>query len=119
MFKMQVGERLSAKGIAIVKYPMHKISQFLMRDASLKQIDDQCQECKTILKTPEYNIVYLKYAGMWPVAGRDFITISTVEKAGDGKLYIATSSCNYPYPGQPKLVRAQIHVGGFILEKIN
>ena len=56
---------------------------------------------------------------MHPDRGRDFITISTLEKAGDDKCYIATTSCNYPYPEQQDFVRAYIHGAGYILEKIN
>jgi hypothetical protein len=47
----------------------------------------------------------MKYSGIWPVEQRDFITANRSEKVSDNKYYIATSSCNYPYPEQNKVVR--------------
>jgi hypothetical protein len=34
-------------------------------------------------------------------------------------MYIATSSCNYPYPETKGVVRAEIFVGGYIIEAID
>ena len=47
----------------------------------------------------------MKYAGIWPVEDRDFVTIGYEEKLNPNKYYIATSSCSFPYPEQKKVVR--------------
>jgi len=63
----------------------------------------------------KYKIKYTKYKGQWPVSDRDFVSVIGVEKESDKKIYIATTSCSYPYPEQNKVVRGEIIVGGYII----
>lgn len=66
----------------------------------------------------EFRVIHMEYKGQWPVSNRDFVTLSTRHREGD-KYYIATQSCNYPYAEVNGIVRAQLHIGGYILQKIN
>jgi len=66
----------------------------------------------------EFRVLYMEYKGQWPVSNRDFVTVSKRIPEGD-KYYIGTQSCNYPHGEINGIVRAQLHIGGYILQKIN
>lgn len=57
----------------------------------------------------------MRYAGMWPVDERDFITSNVNLKQSPNKYYMGTSSCNYPIPIKNKVVRGDLNLGGYIL----
>jgi len=60
----------------------------------------------------------MEYKAVWPVSNRDFVCVSARSQVGDA-YYIATQTCNYPYPVKNGVVRAHLHVGGYILRKVN
>jgi len=59
------------------------------------------------------------YKGIWPVSNRDFINVAANHKESDNKFYIATKSCKYPCPEVKGVVRGEVFVGGYIIEKID
>lgn len=59
-----------------------------------------------------------KYKGIWPVAARDLVML-VIQEIAEDKIFIASKSCNFPYPEQKGIVRAQLFIGGYVLEKIN
>lgn len=54
----------------------------------------------------------------WPVSNRDFVIVSR-RRIEENVAYIATKSCNYPKPEVNKIVRAELFIGGYILERID
>ena len=60
----------------------------------------------------------MEYKAVWPVSNRDFVCVSNRNQVGD-TYYIATQSCDFPYPEKKGVVRAYLHVGGYILKKVN
>lgn len=66
----------------------------------------------------KWKIVYMEHKGIWPVANRDFVIASMRHEEGD-TYYIATKSCGYPKAEEKGIVRAELFVGGYIIEKID
>jgi len=66
-----------------------------------------------------FKVNYMQYNGIWPVSNRDFVNVSANVREGDNKFYIATKSCNYPHPEVKGVVRGEVFVGGYVIEKID
>jgi hypothetical protein len=91
----------------------------LDKEDSLKKINPMLLEIK-VLKDQEgkFRVNYMQYKGIWPVDNRDFVNVSGKERIGD-KMYIATNACDFPYPEAKGVVRGEVFVGGYIIEKIS
>lgn len=62
----------------------------------------------------------MQYKGVWPVvSNRDFVNVSKKIIESDSKIYIGTKACSYPYPEQKGVVRGEVLIGGYIMEKID
>lgn len=61
----------------------------------------------------------MKYKGQWPVADRDFVNVAVKLRESDNKMYIGTKACNFPYPEAKGVVRGEVNIGGYIIEKID
>lgn len=55
---------------------------------------------------------------MWPVAQRD-IVLMVYKDIGEEKVYIASKSCGFPCKEEKGTVRAEVYIGGYIIEKID
>lgn len=79
--------------------------------------DDLCIEAKSVVKDGDYEVGYLQYKAPWPVSNRDFVML-TWKKVDGNKIYFLNSSIDYPVPAVNGVVRAQIIVGSYGLEKL-
>ena len=62
-------------------------------------------ECKELKRySDDLQVLFQKYEGMGPVAGRQFLIVVYKEKI-DGKFYFGSKSCSYNYPVQKGFVR--------------
>lgn len=119
MFKTEIDGRVAAKGVDKVNYSIEKVFNFLDQESSLKKINNQLLEIKVLeVKEGAYRINYQQYKGIWPVDNREFICVSGKEIT-PSKIYIATTAVAYPYPESKGVVRGEVFVGGYIIEKIN
>jgi hypothetical protein len=118
MFKTEIDGRIASKGIAKVNYNIEKVFAFLDQEATLKKLNPMLLEIKVLEGNDDYRINYQQYKGIWPVDNREFISVGTKEKNAD-KIYIATCACPYPYPASKGVVRGEVYVGGYIIEKIS
>ena len=51
---------------------------------------------------------------MWPVAQRDVVLMVNKEISED-KVFIASKSCDFPCKEEKGTVRAEVHIGGYII----
>ena len=63
-------------------------------------------------------VFYESYSGEGPFSARDFVMVGYVQER-EGKFYMTSSTCDYPFPEVKGKVRASLYVGGFITEKIS
>lgn len=63
-------------------------------------------------------VLYQQYKAPWPVSNRDFVSVSHLARV-DNKIYLGVKSVEYPHPEVKGVVRGWIHIGGYILEKID
>lgn len=61
----------------------------------------------------------MEYDGIWPVAKRDFVALSIIKRQGDNLCFIASKSCNYPIPEVKDVVRGELYMGGYIIQKLD
>ena len=66
----------------------------------------------------KFKVLNMEYKAVWPVANRDFVIVSVRHDDGNCH-YIATKSCSYPFDEVKGVVRAELSVGGYIIEKID
>lgn len=118
MFKCEIGERVASKGIDKVPYNIEKVFEFLDKEDSLKKINPMLLEIRVLEAHPNYRINYMQYKGIWPVDNREFVSVSAKERNGD-KIYIATTACPFEVPASKGVVRGEVFVGGYIIEKID
>lgn len=67
----------------------------------------------------KYRVNYMQYKGIWPVDNREFINVSGKLRENENKMYIATAACEFPHPESKGVVRGEVFVGGYIIEKIS
>lgn len=71
-------------------------------------------------KKDVFKVNYQQYKAVWPVSNRDFVSVGASRKEeGGSKIYIGTTSCKYPHPEVKGVVRGEIYIGGYILEKVD
>ena len=119
MFKMEVEGRVAAKGIATVDYSLDKVVDFLWKDDTLPKLNSQVVEVKVLLDKEGLKVNYQQYKAVWPVANRDFVMLINKVHEGADKVYLGSKSCGFPYPETKGVVRAELHLGGYIAEKID
>lgn len=61
----------------------------------------------------------MRYSAPWPVSHRDFVSVAYKHLEGNEKAYIGSKSCNWPCSEEKKVVRGEISVGGYVLERID
>ena len=85
-----------------------------------KKINETCCKLEILYvdENEKFKVVQVEYKGVWPVANRDFVIVS--ERYQDENTYIiATKSCSYPKEETKGVVRAELFVGGYIIERID
>ena len=70
-------------------------------------------------KKDVFKVNYQQYKGIWPVSNRDFVSVGIIIKESDNKVYIGTKACNYPHPEVKGVVRGEVYIGGYIIEKVD
>lgn len=120
MFKIELENRVASKGVAVVNYPIEKVMEFFNLPDATPRINEMCVKYEILYRDPNdaYKIIYMEMKAQWPVSNRDFVLVSSRKKEGNA-MYLATKSCNYPKPEANGIVRAELHVGGYIIEKID
>jgi hypothetical protein len=118
MFKTEIDGRVASKGVAKVNFSIEKVFAFLDQEDTLKKINSMLLEIKVLEAHDDYRVNYMKYKGIWPVDDREFVNVATKEKS-DNKIYIATCACQFPYPESKGVVRGEVNVGGYIIEKVS
>jgi len=61
----------------------------------------------------------MRYSAPWPVSHRDFVSVAQKVIESKDKAYLGSKSINYPCPEEKKVVRGEIIIGGYILERID
>jgi len=61
----------------------------------------------------------MRYKGQWPVSDRDFVNVGAKFRESESKMYIGTKACNFPYPEVKDVVRGEVYIGGYIIEKVD
>lgn len=67
----------------------------------------------------KFRVNYMLYKEVWPVESRDFVNIGGKLRESENKMYIATAACNFPCAEVKGIVRGEVYVGGYIIEKID
>lgn len=119
LYRMEIGDRIASKGVAIVKFNIEKVVTFLEKEDTLQKLNPDLLEKKTLHAVKDhFKVLYQQYKAVWPVSNRDFVSVSHLFRV-NGKVYLGTKSVNYPYPEVKGVVRAEIFIGGYIIEKID
>lgn len=120
MFKMDIDGRIAAKGTAVVDYNIEKVVEFLRKEESLAKINPQVVEIKVLYEKKDvFKVNYQQYKAIWPVANRDFVSIGVDIRESPNKVYIGTKSCKYAHPEVKGVVRGEIYLGGYVIEKLD
>ena len=116
MYKMEIDNRVASKGVAVVPYNIEKIIKFLEDETVLMKLNPMCLESRPIyVKEDEFRVNYMLYKGIWPVSNRDFVNVARKLRVDENKMYIGTTACKYPHPEVPKVVRAEVYIGAYII----
>jgi hypothetical protein len=120
MFKIEVENRVASKGVAVVNFPIEKVLAFFDLPDPTPRINEMCVKYQILYKDPKdaFKVIYMEMKATWPVSNRDFVLVSARSTEGD-VVFMGTKSCSYPHPEVNGVVRADLHVGGYIIEKID
>ena len=98
MFKMEIGDRVASRGEALVHYPIQDVCEFLKKDTTLKILNDQLKDIKTIYDSGDIQVVHQHYKGIWPVSDRDFVAVNGSDESQADVKYLSAESCAYDFP---------------------
>jgi hypothetical protein len=105
--------------VAVVKFNIEKVVTFLGKDDTLQKLNPDLLEKKTLhLAKDNLKVLYQQYKAPWPVSNRDFVSVSQLFRVGD-KVYLGIKSIDYAHPEVKGVVRGEIFIGGYIIEKVD
>ncbi len=119
MSKIELEGNIASKGVSVVNFPLEKVVDFLAEVGVLKKLNPTCVEDKLLHEDKDIKVVYMRYSAPWPVSHRDFVSVTYQTAESKDKVYLGSKSCNYPCPEEKKVVRGEILIGGYILERID
>ena len=105
------------KGEGIIDYPPKDIAEYLRRENSQMDYDDQVVDGGTVEEYPmNCSCTFIRFKGVMFVSGRDFCLLGITIYYPDGRIILATSSHTHDdCPPHKKYVRAELTIGGWIL----
>lgn len=115
---MEIGDRVASKGVHICDFSFERVVEFINKEETLAKMNPQIIEIKVLYVGKGFRVNYQQYKGMWPVSNRDFVSLVVVEKQ-EGKVYIGSRGCDYQWPEVKGVVRGEVIIGGYIVEKID
>mmetsp|Transcript_35086 Transcript_35086/g.45059 ORF Transcript_35086/g.45059 Transcript_35086/m.45059 type:complete len:452 (-) Transcript_35086:1213-2568(-) len=112
---------VSVKGQGDIPFPPQLVFQWIYRPDGMPSYDAMLEYVTRIQSYDCHNDHSLfNYKGIWPTAGRDISLMSHWRIHDDGRLVVASTSIPHPdIPEVSGVVRAEVHVAGWILEPIN
>ena len=93
----------------------------MKKEESLGKVNYQLIEIKVLHEIKEANIKvhYMEYKGYWPVANRDFVNVAIGLEETMDKVYIGTKASDYPCPEKKGVVRGEVFIGAYIIERVD
>lgn len=113
-----IDSRRVVKGVFEAPLPAAAVLAYLDDVSNITTTDKLCIEARYLLKDEDFSIAYLQFKAVWPVSNRDFVMLN--RKFVDGnKTYYVNRSVNYNVPEVNGVVRAEIMIGSFCVEKLS
>lgn len=105
------------KGEGYIKGDINQASRVLQSPDFQKAYDNMLDKVDEFELLPlQSSYVYNSFKGEWGVSGRDIVMLGTFYMDDQDRRIIVTTSASHPtYMPNPKLVRANLHIGGWIL----
>lgn len=83
----------------------------------MRSLNDNIEKFEVIhSKTVRVIHMIMKMPG--PISNREVVAVNTVRIEGN-RAFVGNKSCNFPFQKDPDTVLAELHLAGFILEKID
>lgn len=82
----------------------------------MRDMQDNIEKAEVVFRGNNLKVIHIVMKLPGPISNREVVAVNTVRVIGD-KAYIGNRSCNFPVNLNKDNVLAQIHAGGFILER--
>ena len=116
------GSSISIRGRGTINAPFDVVMG-LIKDTAKKKLWDEMFVSKNVIEQKSLNIsiVQESFKGIWPVAGRDFCTLQTVQLLpnGGGGVIVGTSIEDDRCPEAPPSVRATCVLAGYVVRPVD
>lgn len=118
MLQLNFPDRVASRGETEINVAFEDVVAFLKDNTSIEKIDEMLESQEVLLEKEGYEIQYLKYKGIFPVSGRDFVILTADKRVSDERHVFATVSTNYNRPEVKGAVRATVKCAGYEVTKI-
>lgn len=117
MYDRWVDGRRVVKGVYEIPLPLETITNYQDNITNVMVTDSMCISAKSLVKDGEFEICHFTYKAPWPLSNRDFVTLRRKFVDGD-KVYYLNKSYDYGVPEVNGVVRGELVIGSFCIEKI-
>ena len=84
----------------------------------MKAVNDSVSQLEVVYDNKTIRVIHVIMKMPGPVSDREVVAVNTVRVEGN-KAYVGNKSCKFPFNKHPDTVIAELHIAGFILEKID
>lgn len=122
VWKLERDGRLVTKAQTTFKLPIDPVIAYLKDALFLKKIAaDQVDKAEVLHDAGDgRRVIYVKMKGFGPVSSREFVAANTFHQESPQKVYVGNKSLDFPCTiADPDAVRAEIIVGGMLIEAVD
>ena len=114
-------EGQSVLGIGEIPFSIEKICEVLLDEKQRKNFDDMMEDGFILKRLENLTfLIYVTFKRFLILSPRDFVLCGCLVKFNDGTIILPSYSVELPEkPEDKKFVRAHLHIGGWILKKID
>ena len=105
------------KGVGLIDCPPEGVLMVLLDRARKPQWDKMYKEGREVEEiTPNCSVAHDSFKPVFPTSGRDFCTVSMIDRAPDGTLYVSARSVEHAQcPEVSGVVRGNVILAGFVI----
>ena len=112
---MEVDGRIVVKASLIINLPFEKALSFFSDPAYIKNVSDNVDNFEILYDNKTIRVVHVIMKLPGPISNREVVAVNTTRVEGN-KAYCGNRSCIYPCKNDSSAVRAQLYIGGNIIE---
>jgi hypothetical protein len=118
VYEMEIESRLLIKASNTINVPFEKVVAFYSDPEVMSRLADNIDSIQVVYNKNDFRVVHVVLKMPTFVSNRELIILHTIQIDGN-KAYIGYRSCSFPVKVNSSNVIAEVHINGFIIEKVD